>query len=214
MELHWDHSLRSQRTSRDKFWAGTSQEIRFWSSQTKLTSSDSAVQTTAQQELTHEEYNFTGNRKPESVCSVDNKTLRTPEYRAITVLPWSCLCFGLIDHEVNRVFRLPSVSVDGGWGAWGSWSSCSKTCGGGSQSRTRRCDNPKPQNGGEVCKGSSRQTRKCNTNACVKPGKRKILKVKRNTSFQQCLHCNRFMTIWFHNLIREKIRIHHNHTPT
>ena len=34
------------------------------------------------------------------------------------------------------------------WGEWGNWTTCSETCGEGTKSRTRKCDNPKPSGGG------------------------------------------------------------------
>ncbi|XP_037302545.1 semaphorin-5A isoform X2 [Manduca sexta] len=63
------------------------------------------------------------------------------------------------------------AAVDGGWSAWSDWESCMQD--GTSHSiygddkpdmckcRTRRCDNPKPANGGQACKGSSISVTNC-----------------------------------------------------
>ena len=59
--------------------------------------------------------------------------------------------------------------VDGGWSVWEAWSACSVTCGGGSQTRMRKCNNPAPANGGASCLGASSEPLACNGNAC--PGK-------------------------------------------
>lgn len=56
--------------------------------------------------------------------------------------------------------------VDGGWSSWGTWNGCSVTCGGGSQTRTRTCNNPPPSGGGENCRGSSSELQSCNTQGC------------------------------------------------
>ena len=56
--------------------------------------------------------------------------------------------------------------VDGQWGSWGSWSSCTKTCGSGSRSRTRRCDSPAPSDGGQACSGDSSQSGDCGNSPC------------------------------------------------
>ncbi|KAJ8310623.1 hypothetical protein KUTeg_012488 [Tegillarca granosa] len=61
---------------------------------------------------------------------------------------------------------LSEAGVDGGWTSWGSWGTCSKSCGGGSQSRSRSCTNPAPQYGGANCAGSSSSSQACNTHNC------------------------------------------------
>ena len=55
--------------------------------------------------------------------------------------------------------------VDGGWSSW-VIGPCTKTCGGGTQMLTRRCDNPTPSCGGNKCLGSNVDQNKCSTNCC------------------------------------------------
>ena len=59
------------------------------------------------------------------------------------------------------------LSVNGGFGPWGPWSKCSKKCGGGVKTRSRKCDHPKPKAGGKPCVGSATEQAKCNTKACA-----------------------------------------------
>ena len=70
------------------------------------------------------------------------------------------------------------IVVDGNWGAFGQWTSCSTSCGGGTRSRTRSCNNPPPSNGGKQCSGSASETESCGMNKC--PGKCKLLKNPKN----------------------------------
>ena len=59
-----------------------------------------------------------------------------------------------------------SGSVNGQWGEWRSSGQCSKTCGGGSQYQSRRCDSPAPAKGGNYCQGEHSKYISCNNNEC------------------------------------------------
>merc|ERR1712154_604299 len=59
--------------------------------------------------------------------------------------------------------------VDGGWGEWSSWPDCPVSCGGGTQGRSRVCDSPAPEFGGDDCTvdgSSDLDTQTCNENPC------------------------------------------------
>uniref|UniRef100_A0A8C7I1E8 ADAM metallopeptidase with thrombospondin type 1 motif 20 n=1 Tax=Oncorhynchus kisutch TaxID=8019 RepID=A0A8C7I1E8_ONCKI len=56
--------------------------------------------------------------------------------------------------------------VHGEWGPWGHYSVCSRTCGGGTRSTSRDCNNPEPRNGGKFCVGRRMKFRSCNTEPC------------------------------------------------
>ncbi|XP_017755449.1 PREDICTED: uncharacterized protein LOC108547430 [Eufriesea mexicana] len=56
-------------------------------------------------------------------------------------------------------------TVDGGWSEWGPWA-CSASCNGGTGTRKRRCESPKPNIRGEPCVGPSTMTGRCNEILC------------------------------------------------
>ncbi|XP_064457274.1 hemicentin-1-like isoform X2 [Ornithodoros turicata] len=56
--------------------------------------------------------------------------------------------------------------VHGGWSEWSDWSSCSSTCGTGQKERTRQCDSPHPEHGGNKCQGETSQFTTCNERPC------------------------------------------------
>ncbi|EDO42270.1 predicted protein [Nematostella vectensis] len=58
------------------------------------------------------------------------------------------------------------VKLDGDWGEWSRWTDCSRTCGSGVTTMERKCDNPKPINGGHYCIGEKRRYRICNDKPC------------------------------------------------
>ncbi|XP_057298019.1 SCO-spondin-like isoform X2 [Hydractinia symbiolongicarpus] len=60
--------------------------------------------------------------------------------------------------------------VNGGFTSWSSYGSCSKSCGVGSQIRSRSCTNPRPAHGGRGCYGAVRQSRSCKVKECAVNG--------------------------------------------
>ena len=67
---------------------------------------------------------------------------------------------------LRLVRHIWSVSVNGAYGPWSAWSSCTKTCGGGVQSRSRECNDPVPDPDGLPCVGPSNDTEACNVDVC------------------------------------------------
>ncbi|BFZ03662.1 hypothetical protein BsWGS_06701 [Bradybaena similaris] len=60
--------------------------------------------------------------------------------------------------------------VNGNWGLWEEWGPCSVVCGSGLRSRTRECNNPKPNIVGEYCPGEGTESQKCEEKACPVDG--------------------------------------------
>ncbi|XP_063057327.1 hemicentin-1 isoform X2 [Engraulis encrasicolus] len=61
--------------------------------------------------------------------------------------------------------------VAGNWGAWLPWGPCSETCGKGTQTRVRLCNNPPPAFDGPPCDGPDTQTQLCKERPCPVDGK-------------------------------------------
>ncbi|XP_078323635.1 cadherin-23-like isoform X2 [Crassostrea virginica] len=64
----------------------------------------------------------------------------------------------------------------GEWGNWDTWNSCTVTCGGGTSTRFRQCNNPSPYNGGNSCGHpgpyTDTETQSCNPLDCFLCGTR------------------------------------------
>ena len=58
-------------------------------------------------------------------------------------------------------FKSIIFELDGAWGDWTAWSSCSKTCGEGTESRSRNCDSPAAAHGGKECAGKGTDQKDC-----------------------------------------------------
>lgn len=56
--------------------------------------------------------------------------------------------------------------IDGVFGVWGEFGPCSVTCGDGTQTRERKCDNPAPQHGGAQCQGGTKESKICQEKPC------------------------------------------------
>lgn len=78
----------------------------------------------------------------------------------------NCRWLVLTGVDVVKLKFINLSIVDGGWTTFGSYSPCTKTCGGGTHTRTRNCTNPRPANGGLPCNGSATETTACNTGPC------------------------------------------------
>ncbi|KAL4226070.1 hypothetical protein ACF0H5_014058 [Mactra antiquata] len=72
-------------------------------------------------------------------------------------------------HEFRPCAKSP-CPIDGMWGAWSQWFECSTTCGPGTITRNRTCDNPQPQYGGSTCPGKFIDTTNCSVVECPVDG--------------------------------------------
>ena len=70
--------------------------------------------------------------------------------------------------------HIVSLIVDGGWSEWSDWSQCTVSCGNGTRTRSRTCNNPTPQHNGKPCEGPSQDVELCSLGHC--PGKKVTVK--------------------------------------
>lgn len=57
--------------------------------------------------------------------------------------------------------------VEGAWSEWAGWSPCEPSCGVvGIRTRSRKCDNPAPANGGRDCPGNAVESELCGLTPC------------------------------------------------
>lgn len=100
-------------------------------------------------------------------------------------------------------------TVHGNWSAWRPWSPCSQSCSGGTQTRYRSCNNPRPSYGGDPCPGARIETRMCNQDRpCPgKEGAEIILYVFHRSlsrfcfSFYFCQFLSFFLSLSYHSLV-------------
>ena len=85
------------------------------------------------------------------------KSLNFEHFKKMLILKFCSITLSIFFNENHK--------VDGQWGLWTSWSTCNSTCGGGSQTRKRLCNNP-PPDGGIDCIGDAKETQSCNQYGC------------------------------------------------
>ena len=56
--------------------------------------------------------------------------------------------------------------ADGGLSEWEEWGPCTKPCGGGDQTRSRRCDYYPATEFEEICVGELTECQRCNLDIC------------------------------------------------
>ncbi|XP_018408468.1 PREDICTED: hemicentin-1 [Nanorana parkeri] len=71
----------------------------------------------------------------------------------------------------SKVCNTKPCPVNGEWSSWQVWGPCSKTCGKGTQTRVRLCNNPPSSFDGTFCEGQDTQSQICNIRHCPVDGK-------------------------------------------
>ena len=81
---------------------------------------------------------------------------------------WPICVVAIFTCDELLIFLFWLSSVHGGYSPWSYWSQCTKSCGSGTQRRSRSCTNPLPANGGQNCSGQGQATelQSCNTHSC------------------------------------------------
>jgi hypothetical protein len=81
-----------------------------------------------------------------------------------TILHSSAVCNESLTD--SRICNTGCCRVDGRWSAWNMWSDCTVSCNSGLRSRTRLCNHPAPDCGGDSCVGNGEEVEPCNTQPC------------------------------------------------
>ncbi|XP_072304148.1 adhesion G protein-coupled receptor B1-like isoform X2 [Eucyclogobius newberryi] len=104
---------------------------------------------------------------PWSLCSQTCGEGWQSRSRVCATSAFSTQCVGPLK-ETRPCNNSAVCPVNGAWDEWAPWSLCSSTCGRGYRDRMRKCK--QPENGGEPCRGPTRQTKFCNIAVCPVDG--------------------------------------------
>ena len=81
-------------------------------------------------------------------------------------------CSGLGPEREDVDCNTNPCPIDGGYSEWSDFSPCSASCNSGTETRTRMCNQPKPEHGGKDCfrYGPAKETRSCFIKVCPVDG--------------------------------------------
>ncbi|XP_069794595.1 complement component C8 beta chain [Narcine bancroftii] len=68
-----------------------------------------------------------------------------------------CICPAGFRGAACEITTRENMAVDGKWSCWSHWSNCVNR----QRKRTRQCNNPPPENGGQTCLGDNEHTTSC-----------------------------------------------------
>lgn len=72
-----------------------------------------------------------------------------------------------LDGSIRNLVIRSFASIDGGYSEWSEYNRCTKTCGGGNQTRYRTCSEPVPYGGANCSRfGPKEEVQSCNTDPC------------------------------------------------
>ncbi|XP_072324377.1 adhesion G protein-coupled receptor B1 isoform X8 [Scyliorhinus torazame] len=98
-------------------------------------------------------------------CSRGESLSQSTEMLGLNKKEDTCLKDGVyLEHCIRSPKETSEADSRGGWNAWSSWGDCTKSCGGGLQTRSRTCHSQLEE--GFVCEGISEEGRLCNKQPC------------------------------------------------
>ncbi|XP_048738660.1 properdin-like isoform X2 [Ostrea edulis] len=110
---------------------------------------------------------------PEKCCAKKGKGFAVSMVKAGGRNKYQCTSCSVLKKTTPAPTVAPTpaiTTVDGNWGNWMGWSQCSADCGGGTRTRTRRCNYPPPSHGGKDCPGPGVKEEPCNEDPCSVDG--------------------------------------------
>ncbi|XP_044765447.1 semaphorin-5B isoform X1 [Coccinella septempunctata] len=77
-----------------------------------------------------------------------------------------CVGQSTMEAYCSELLPCPIQPKNGGWSEWEPWNTCSVSCGIGFRKRRRRCNNPRPKDGGQHCVGNDIEYEECIGDQC------------------------------------------------